>query len=197
MNIKRSVLLFCGLGLCLCLLACKANTGGGSETEIFKTVYKQDKNYEILSDDDLTAFHYFVKDHNGYMIDEGYHDARGSFDIDQKGTFVILDYGYGGNARLQRYYDVSNGRVSRFFERPVASSGELVAYFSVNGDDQIVLVVQNMFDPDKYYKEIIRDFSDFVLKDEAKAAFSENNTKLSIAYWTGPDNEWVSEMIDL
>lgn len=180
----------------LCLTSsCSSNAP--QEQEMIDTNIKQGKNYKILSNEEMTAFHYYVKDNNGYIIDEGYHDARGSFDMDQKGDFVTLNYGYGGNSWQERYYDVSNGQVSRFFERPIQRSDELVAYFSVNHSDQIILVVQNIFDPNKYYKEIIRDFSDHVIKDEAKAAFSENNTKLEISYWAGPDHEWVSEIIDL
>ena len=161
-------------------------------------LYKQDKNYKILSNEDVTIFYYIVTDDEGYIIDTGYHDYRGSFDIYQKGKFLTLDYGYGGNSWHERYYDVSNGRVSRFFERPIQVSNELVAYFTFrDSDNAIVLVVQNMFDRSTYYQEITRDFSDFVFKDEAEAEFLENDTKLKISYWTKPNDQKVTEIIDL
>ena len=160
--------------------------------------YKQDKNYEILSNKEQTIFYYVIKDDNGYIIDEGYHNERGSFDINQNDEFLTMNYGYGGNVWYDRYYDISNGRVSRFFERPIQNSNELVAYFVVqNSDNSIVLVIQNKFDKSDYYKEIRRDFSDFVIKDEVKTDFLENNTKLKISYWIKPDNKQITEIIDL
>lgn len=160
-------------------------------------ICKQDKNYTILSNEEATIFYYSIKDNNGDIIDAGYHNYRGSFDIYKNGKFLTLDYGYGGNAWHARYYDLSNGRISRFFERPIQISNELVAYFTLRDlDNAIVLVIQNMFDPNTYYKEIVRDFSDFVFKDEVEAEFLENDTKLKISYWIKPDNQKITEIID-
>ncbi len=161
------------------------------------TLYKKDKNYEILSNKDLTVFEYTITDNNGYVMDFGYHNYRGSFDIAQENNFLILNYGFGGNSWYERYYDVSNGEVSRFFERPVQTSNNLVAYFTVKEDTTIVLVIQNIFDSNVFYKEIKRDFSDFVIKDKVKVEFLDNDTKLKISYWIKPDNEMITEIIDL
>lgn len=161
-------------------------------------IYKQGENYKILSNEEVTIFYYSIKDDNGNIIDAGYHNYRGSFDIYEKGEFLTLDYGYGSNIWYERYYDLSNGRISRFFERPIQISNELVAYFMVRDfDDAIVLVIQNVFDQSNYYKEITRDFSDFVLKDHVEAEFLEDDTKLKISYWIKPDDQKVTEIIDL
>ena len=45
-----------------------------------------------------------------------------------------------------------------FLSMPLATHGETVAYFSMRGEE-ILLVVQNMFDSATYYKEFDRDFS--------------------------------------
>lgn len=161
-------------------------------------IYKQGENYKILSNEEVTIFYYSIKDDNGNIIDAGYHNYRGSFDIYEKGEFLTLDYGYGSNIWYERYYDLSNGRISRFFERSIQISNELVAYFMVRDfDDAIVLVIQNVFDQSNYYKEITRDFSDFVLKDYVEAEFLEDDTKLKISYWIKPDDQKVTEIIDL
>lgn len=161
-------------------------------------ILKQDKNFKIYTNEEHTTFSYYIRDDSGYLMDSGYHDYRGSFDIYQKGDFLTLDYGFGGNSWHERYYDVSNGRVSRFFERPVESSNELVAYFTFrDSDNAIVLVIQNVFDRNTYYKEIERDFSDFVFKIAAEGEFLENDTKLKLTYWRKPDDQEVTEIIDL
>lgn len=161
-------------------------------------VYKQDKNYKILSNEEHTIFHYLIRDDSGYIVDEGYHNQRGSFDIHQNGELLTMNYGYGGNVFYERYYDIANGTISRFFENPIASSNELVAYFIVKDSNKgIVLIIQNKFDPKIYYKEIVREFSDFVIKDIVEADFLENNTKIRISYWLKPNDEKVTEVIEL
>lgn len=161
------------------------------------TLYKKDKNYEILSNTNLTVFEYTIRDNNGCVIDYGYHNYRGSFDITQENDFLTLNYGLGGNSWYERYYDVLNGRISRFFERPAGNSKNLVAYFTFKEDNTIVLVIQDIFDSNLFYKEIKRDFSDFVIKNETKAEFIDSDTKLKITYLINSDNEEVTETIDL
>ncbi|MBQ2676727.1 MAG: hypothetical protein IJF54_04945 [Clostridia bacterium] len=159
-------------------------------------LYKQGENYKIFTDSVQSGYYYYVTDNNGRNIDIGYHSYRGSFGFSTKDNILIMEYGHGGSAWDERYYDVTTGRVSRFFEKPIAKSKELVAYFSLK-DGKILLVVQNMFDPAKYYKEITRDFSDFVIKDHCTAEFIDNNTKLDITYWVNPNDEKITETIDL
>lgn len=220
MNMRKLfLLLFVFLCLCLCLCSCNTDVNNGVSISEDKEpsfegpaqcnsiqnclssiniLYKQGKNYEILSDESLFYFHYFIRDNDGRIIDEGYHGPRGSFDIIQKETYITLNYGHGGNSWFERYYDVSAGRLSRFFESPIQTNDELVALFKVNNaNNDIILVIQNIFDPDKYYKEVMRDFSDLVIKDEVKAEFLDDNTKLRITYWTNPDNEEITEIIML
>lgn len=161
-------------------------------------LYQKGKNYEIYSDKVKTGFHYYVKDNDGNVIDEGYHDWRGSFGFNEKDGILELDYGFGGPLWQRRYYDLSNGRVSRFFSKPLQTSGELVAYFKTKGENQdIILVVQNMFDSSKYYKEFERDFSTAVITGQSTAEFINDNKQLKINYWINPNDKEVTETIDL
>jgi hypothetical protein len=95
-----------------------------------------------------------------------------------------------------RYYDVVNGRVSQYFYTPIQSSDKLIAYFSSIGDER-VLIVQDIFDKSTYYKEIRRDFSILCYLGTSPAEFINNNTQLVISYWANPDDEIVTETIDL
>jgi len=156
------------------------------------------ENYEILSDGAKSEFHYYVMDDYGNVMDEGYHDWLGSFNFSTKDGLLELDYGFGSMFWQKRYYDVSNGRVSRFFSKPVQTHGELVAYFTTKDESlDWVLVIQNMFDPAVYYKEIIRDFSLYVYTAPSTAEFLDDGKKLSITYWLKPDDREVTEIIDL
>jgi len=88
-------------------------------------------------------------------MDIGYHNRRDGFSFSTKDDFLVLNYGFGNILGQKRYYDVSNGRVSRFFSKPVQTQGELVAYLTKKGENENWgLVIQNMFDPAVYYKEI-------------------------------------------
>lgn len=164
--------------------------------DTLNVIYESGANYEIFTDDDKTCFYYRVLDNIGSTIDEGYHDWRGSFSFEEINDMLVLNYGFGSSQWQQRYYDVESGRVSRFFQNPIQISNELVAYFTYMSDE-IVLIIQNMFDPAIYHTEIRRNFSDFVIKNQCSAEFLEDNGKLKITYWIKPNDEEVTEVIEL
>ena len=155
-------------------------------------------NYEIFSDEARTGYYYRVVDNYGSPIDYGYHDWRGSFGFNTICSILELEYGFGGPVWYRRYYDVSNGRVSRFFSKPVDTYGELVAsYVDERNGDGFILVIQNMFDPSIYYQEIERDFSIFVYTMPSTAEFLDDGKRLRVTYWLAQDDEEVTEIIDL
>jgi len=155
-------------------------------------------NFEIFTDEVQTGYHYRVNDNYGNLLDYGYHDWRGSFGFDVKDGLLELDYGFGSMFVEKRYYDVSAGRISRFFSKPVQTYGELVVYFTRKGENSDwVLVIQNMFDSSIYYQEIARDFSLYVFTMPSTAEFLDDGRRLKITYWLEPDNKEITEIIDL
>lgn len=159
-------------------------------------LYKSNKNFKIYTNASETIFCYYIYDNNGGLIDIGYHDWRGSFDIWMDDTVLVLEYGFGGSSWYRRYYDTEQGMVSRYFYKPVATYQDLVAYFTTSKEGIITLIIQNMFDTTDYYLEINRKFSDLVIKDQCEAEFINEGTQLLITYWIA-DDEAVSEIIDL
>ena len=154
------------------------------------TLYKSDKTYTIYTDG--FSFRYTVEDNNGNLLDMGYHDYRGSLDLYYQGNLLVLEYGFGGNANPScRYYDVENGRVSSFYENPLATSDTKVAFFTFRErDKKNVLIVQDIFNVSDYYTEIERDFAGgTVLYYNCEAAFLDNGTKLQITYPFGVQEE--------
>ena len=167
-----------------------------SVAEKYNVAYKTGENFAIYTDQDEKNYYYIVKDKNGVVIDQGCHNGRGSFDLSNQNGLLVLNYGFGGSSFDKRYYDISGSRVSQFFSSPVAESNSLVAYF-VWEDDQIKLIVRDIFDTSIFYKEIIRDFSDFVLKQNYTGEFIENNTKLRLTYPVNNCTELITEEIPL
>ena len=165
----------------------------------FRTIdvlYEKGDNYELYTDEGMFGFKYTVISDGGDTLDSGYLQ---SCDFHYNGDILVLNYNVTpGNLWYARYYDVSNCLVSRFFPRPVAQSGRMVAYFKYDSDnDRSFLIVQDVFDTSKFYVEIDRDFSSVVIRDYAEAEFLEINTKLKISYWIKPDDEYVTEIINL
>ncbi len=146
------------------------------------TIYKSDKNYAIYTDG--FSFRYTVNDNNGNLLDMGYHNYRGSFDLYYQGDLLVLDYGYGGNTGAsERYYDVEHGRISPFFSSPIALSDTRVAYFVYREqNEKNALIIQDIFDPSDYYTEIERDFASGPILYTSEATFLDNSTKLQITY---------------
>lgn len=227
MKRKLYALLCVLLALALCLCACKGEVDDGAEDtgnnkvsqennmdsdsahnsssesntddsywlNKINILLEEGENYIIYTDEMRLFYTFEVWDNEDHTLDKGYHDYR-FFDICQDGNFVKLVDGSGMFLKSERYYDVSTGRISRYFEQPVASSIKLVAYFDYYSSDDIRLVVRSVFD-DSYYKEIKRNFSDFVIKTEMDGEFLDDSTKLKLTYWITPDNEEVTEIFDL
>lgn len=163
----------------------------------YDILFEKGDNYEVYTDESQTGYHYFVTDNNGTLMDEGYHSWRGSFSFRIVDDILQLDYGYGSSLWDKRYYDVATGRVSRFFPKPLQTYGDTVAYFIVNQNDEIILIVQNMFDPSQSYNEFRRDFSDTVIKGQCTAEFLNEGHAIKVTYWRNPNDEEVTEIFEL
>ncbi len=155
----------------------------------FTIVTKNEKNFVIKSSDDYAGNFYEIYDNTGNLLDKGFHGWRGSFDISKEHNMVILEYGFGGTGVHPKYrlYDVERGIVSRYFEGPIAVRDTLIAYFNVI-DEKAILVVQDAFDINRYYKEFTGKFDKFVFMKIQEISFSEDGAKIIIKHCE-PNNE--------
>ena len=96
---------------------------------------------------------------------------------------ITLEYGYGGtNVHPKfRLYDAQKGIASRYFEGPIAVNGTLIAYFDVS-NEEASLIVQDVFDVEKNYKEFSGKFDRFILMKIQEISFCEDGTKIHIKY---------------
>jgi hypothetical protein len=169
--------------------------------DTLSVLFEENTNYKIYTDNAQISFYYSVFDDNGNLLDEGYHGWRGSFGFSfNEDGLLVLDYGLGGTPSMwqERYYDVSAGRVSRFFSNPVQTHGELIVYFTTKkAHDDIILIIQNIFDASVYYKEVSGAYSHYVWAMPCTAVFSDDSEWLSITYWTYPYGKEITDIIDL
>lgn len=160
-------------------------------------LFYEGKNYKIYSDSQQTGFHYYVNDNNGEIIDEGYHSWRGKLEFEYSNELLVLDYGFGGSEWQRRYYDVAIGSVSRFFYKPIAENGNLVAYFSTDDKtNKTVLIIQDIFNPDLFYKSVERDFSNRIAREECSGEFIDDYN-LKLTYRPEENQSFITEIIDL
>ncbi len=163
----------------------------------YSIVYKTGEDFAIYTNQSKgPMYYYIVRDKKGVVMDRGYQDDYGDFGLEYRNGLLVLSYGYGDDSFDNRYYDVAGSRKSKFFFSPVAESDRLVAYFTQE-EDQFKLIVQDIFDATVFYQEIIRDFSDSVVKQNYTGEFIENNTKLRVTYPVKDCKEPVTEEIPL
>lgn len=165
----------------------------------FTNVDVSESNYVIKSSEEYAGNFYEIYDNNGDLLDRGFHDFGGSFNISKEDDIVTLEYGLGGtNVQPKyRFYDIEKSKVSRYFSGPIATTEELVAYFSVV-DDKAKLVVQDAFDIDKIYKEFTGQFDKFIFMNIRDIYFSKDGTKISIKYCeTNNESNIIEETFDI
>ena len=161
---------------------------------------KKEKNYTIYSNKDCTSYFYKIFNNDGICLDYGYYGWR-SANFEQNGNILKIRFLYGGNIGNEKYYDIKNGKVSKIFERVLADSKDLIAYFSVSSDNpqQTVIVIENIFDSTKLHYEFPRYISDTSLLQHyvLDAEFIENNKKFKITYQRAGDYKEVTEILTL
>lgn len=159
---------------------------------------KDETNYKVYTDESGLNYYYKVYNNIGECIDSGFHTGEITFEcID---NILSMKMGFGTYAFICRYYDLSTSRVSRFYTTPLEISGEYIAYFTKktkNDENNIILVIQNIFDEKVYYQEIKRDFSSKVLDLYSETEFINNNTQLKISYPINSNDEIIIEVINL
>ena len=159
-------------------------------------VVDDDNNYQVFSDERGINQRYYVFDNYGNLLDEGY-NSNGIEFIKNENIMTLVFHVDGNALERYRYYDLENGKVSRFYTNSLCTYNERIVYFTKDKNDDIVLIVRNMFDSSAFYKEIRRNFSNLVLLSDSPAEFIGNGSKLRISYRTVPNDEIITEDITM
>lgn len=156
---------------------------------------EENQNYKIYTDKSGLNYFYNVYDNSGECIDRGFHIREIRFEITDE--ILSVRMGFGTYSFKCRYYNSNTSQISRFYDNPLEISGNYITYFKSKNDEDIVLIVQDIFDKTVYYKEFERNFSPVVLNVYSETEFINNNKQLKISYPINQSNEIITEIIDL
>ncbi len=150
----------------------------------FTVVDEQTENYTIKSSDAHAGFFYEIYDNEQSLLDAGFHDWKGSFEITQTDNIVMLQYGFGGTnvQPLFRFYNVDGGKVSKYYSGPLTYHGETVAYFVRNDDKTAKMIVRNMFDDQIQKQEFSGKFDSKIGMKIESIVFSDDGNQITLRH---------------
>ena len=159
-----------------------------------KEIIEEGNNYRILENSQSEYFCEVI-DNSGKIFAKEKVSSLPKF---KKMNDNILEMNFGsGNAVYCQYFDVENKLISEVFGASSAVGYGKIAYMDFL-NNQLVLIVQNIFDKNVFYKEFHFDFPPIAVPANAvlNAKFLNENT-LQITYLKGDDYEETTENIKL
>ena len=146
--------------------------------------YDMSKFYKLVRQGDL-AFKYFVFDADGEMLDseisakEPYFKAIGKYLMQlsvQTGTGISTNYA--------KYYDLKNSKTSETFNYVLTAKDNYVVCADYRNGKHII-IVQDIFDKEKYYKEYELENVSPVAADFAVEGHFNEKGNINITYLSG------------
>lgn len=137
-----------------------------------------------------------IWDKNGNLLHNGEYYDPYIKNIYEHIIFLVIGK---GDYRLCTFFNVETGEISEAFDTVSAWNEEKVVYAIWEKDTGLYkIIVQDIFDKEKYYREILRDYSKtaiphFIITD---AEFI-SGSQLKLEYLVGENQEVVQEVIDL
>lgn len=147
---------------------------------------KEDYNYEVI-----------IKQYNGkVIISEEYNHTWPTVQEIGK-DMIALRVSGGLSCLVTRFINVKNGNISEKFVNVMAYNSDKVVYPAYK-DGDMKIIVQDIFDPNKYYYEIIRDYApDAIGTSMVISTEFLSDTSLYLEYYKGEEWEEMKEIIDL
>ncbi len=137
---------------------------------------EKDSNFELYSncEDTFDDYFYRIYDKNNEIIDEQY--IKKETTIIRKNDIVEVRINYGTSAVISKFYNINDRKDSKFFQDILLYNETFCVYFE---NDR--LVVQDLFDKNKFYKSI-KNIEYYMINSMENLEFIENNTYLKITY---------------
>lgn len=138
----------------------KATTQATTDSDDRMCLFKKDKNYEIYQyryNENSFEYIYFIYDNKHSRIDCKNVYARepqivqNDTEKDGKNIVRVLISG-GSNVNITKYYNVSNGKVSKEYQNVLCADKKKVAYISYK-NGKTILNVQNKFAPKSFFEK--------------------------------------------
>lgn len=169
------------------------------DASLFTELVESGPNYEVYSDKQGHGYYYKINDNDGELITCGYGSWRFNGIDTVNDSLLMLSQNSGMALFSAQFIDVENGRISPVFSKPLGACSDLVAYFALDNDSNIILIVRDMFDINEFYCDFTDEsFSTSVFTTSCTAVFSSDQTSVTITYPT-PQNgsEQMSKTFDL
>jgi len=163
-----------------------------------ETSISSGKNYKVydISKDHKPEYRYDIYNNAGRIV-----KSESVFRIDPRITYpydgvLSIHVSLGTGYFLTQYYDTNRDVFSDTFESPAMADHGMVVYAAYIGES-LKLVVRDIFDINRYYKEFELDFSPVVpFNAVRKAEFADENT-LDITYVSGKEYEEKNIVLQL
>lgn len=179
----------------LCLAGCSGTASADTlpSDAVAGRLVAQDAYYEIydFTRHGRSLYEYVIVSADGMAVDHDFVETLPQ--LSREGSLVRLRIHAVSDLYCCRYYDVSRSERSIWFINPLADNGQLVAYTD-RPYDAARVVVQDIFDPNVYYREFERDFKS-EYQPVSKAEFTADGN-LVISYWSDV-RDYVTETIEL
>jgi len=203
-NINKKIIVYvtCILSLYF-MTACERNIFSNKEIELSTKNYndfpivQEGKNFKLInaSKDRQIDYHYWIYDNKGNIIFE--ESVGTKIDFSYLTDNILRRHNGGGNVSQYQYFNIDKILKSPIYANPeLVANGEIV--YMTYENDKYKLIVSDLFDKNKFYKEFERDFSPVAApySDLLDAKFI-NSDKIQIIYLTGNDYKEVTEILDL
>ena len=158
------------------------------------TVLEKTPYYEIVQKDNLYFCYFYDKSHRVIKEEGPMAKPPKVLQVEDKVFQLSFFAGAGLSTQWGYYYHVESGIFSHIFHSIFDQCNGLVAY----ADGQKV-IVQNIFDINKYYKEIDAFSGEFSITAEpfVDVRFSNACNVISITYLSGADYQKITEVFPL
>lgn len=194
--------------LFFCLISCSllfftscsdiAENKNNTNTFASEQVIKQEQNYSIIKDEN-NRYKYTINNNDGYIV---YQESTGFHypNIDLlNGNIIDIHIGYGTGIIYHKYYDIEQDVFSINYNNVITSNKKMIAFLKNSNDSSRYfdrLVISDIFDKSKFYKEYELDFSKVDIPI-VSASFDESNKNLDILYLHGDNQEKTSYTINI
>ena len=147
--------------------------------------------------DNQPAYRYEVYNKNGAVVINETVRSQPHIEYIFENTLLSIIRGVGTNAFLCQYYDIDRDLFSEIFHSPTVADHGNVVYMTIS-EGNLKLVVRDIFDESKFYKEFGLDFSPTAVPSNALInADYLDETSLTITYFSGENYEIKSTTLSL
>ena len=197
--IAVSISFLCILSICA---GCRLKNSANVQQEIQNDILAEENNYFDIIDKstvDTQAYEYIVYTKSGEIARRETVSREPKICLLHNGLLEIAT-SHGSSAQLFQYYDVEKNLFSEtaFWNRALVLEDGKIVYMTLDEENENVLVIQDIFDAEKYYKQVRRNFWPTAVPhlalDHAQVA---ENGELEITYYSGIDAHVEKERIPL